>query len=75
MLYFVGLGIEQSLSVKSVNELRTCEVVYLEGYTSPSVNGETISQISNLLGPARVEVVKRELVEDGRKILEISKLY
>ena len=73
MLYFVGLGIEQSLSVKSANELRLCEVVYFESYTSPRVNDDTIPQISDLLGPAKVEAVRREFVEDGRKILEISK--
>jgi diphthine synthase len=73
MLYFVGLGIEQSLSLRSLSELRHCEVVYFERYTSPSVNEESISQISAQLDPAKVEVVKREFVEDGRQILEISK--
>src|ERR1700722_19337197 len=73
MLYFVGLGIEQSLSLRSLSELRHCEVVYFETYTSPSVNEESISQISVQLDPAKVEVVKREFVEDGRQILEISK--
>ncbi|HXQ93249.1 MAG TPA: diphthine synthase [Nitrososphaerales archaeon] len=73
MLYFVGLGIEQSLTVRSVNELRNCEIVYFESYTSPSVNDEMISQVSGQMSPGKVEVVKREFVEDGRKILELSK--
>jgi diphthine synthase len=71
MLYFVGLGIDQSLSLKSLQELSSCDHVYYESYTSPPINDEVLSQFSDL--SEKVEVVKREFVEDGRKILEVSK--
>jgi diphthine synthase len=70
MLYFVGLGIDQSISLKSLQALSSCEKIYYESYTSPRVNDEVLSQFSAL---PKVEVVKREFVEDGREILEASK--
>ena len=74
MLYFVGLGIEQSLTLKSVRELKKCEKVFYESYTSPVIREDFTNELSEQLSPARVEVVKREFVEDGRKILELAKL-
>ena len=73
MLYFVGLGIDQSPSLKALEELRRCDHVYYESYTSPRVNADFPSQISNSGEKMKIEVVKREFVEDGRKILEDSK--
>jgi diphthine synthase len=71
MLYFVGLGIDQSLSLKSLGALRACEFVYYESYTSPPLSETVLTQFSEL--PAKVEIVKREFVEDGRKLLENAK--
>src|ERR1700680_54234 len=73
MLYFVGLGIEQSLTLKTVRELKKCEKVFYESYTSPVIREDLTNELSEQLSPARVEVVKREVVEDGRKILESAK--
>jgi len=74
MLYFVGLGIDQSLSLKSIERLRTCNYVFYESYTSPRVSGDILSELqTNLPERVKVELVKREFVEDGRKILEDSK--
>ncbi len=73
MLYFVGLGIDQSLSLKSVHELRTCEKIYFESYTSPRLNNDVLTQFSDLTESVKVELVSRDFVEDGRKILEGSK--
>jgi diphthine synthase len=70
MLLFVGLGIDQSLSLKSLHELSSCKKIYYESYTSPRVNEAVLSQFSEL---SKVEIVKREFVEDGREILEASK--
>jgi diphthine synthase len=71
MLYFIGLGIDQSPSLKALAELRGCDYVYYESYTSPRLREDSLSQFSDL--PAKVEVVKREFVEDGRKLLENAK--
>lgn len=73
MLYFVGLGIDQSLSLRSIHELQSCENIYYESYTSPQIHDDVLSQFSGLDKNAKVEVAKREFVEDGRKILEVSK--
>src|SRR5579872_1839686 len=73
MLYFVGLGIDQSPSLKALQELDSCHNIYYESYTSPRIHDAVISQFSNLKNGVKVEVVKREFVEDGRKILEASK--
>jgi diphthine synthase len=72
MLYFIGLGIDQSLSLKALSELQVCEAVYYESYTSPRTNEDVLSQFSSLSN-TKVEVVKREFVEDGRKLLESAK--
>lgn len=71
MLYFVGLGIDHSPSMKSLGVLRDCDQAYYESYTSPRVSDGFLSQFSG--EKIKIEVVKREFVEDGRKILEDSK--
>lgn len=74
MLYFVGLGIDQSVSLKSLAALRSCEHVFYESYTSPRLGDDILGQLSSELpADTKLEQVKREFVEDGRKILEISK--
>jgi len=73
MLYFIGLGIDQSLSLKSLDFLKTCEYIYYESYTSPKIIEDVLSQFSSVPSNTKVETVKREFVEDGRKILEVSK--
>ena len=62
MLYFVGLGIEQSLTLRSSEELKKCEKVFYESYTSPNLREEITGELSEQLGPSKVEVVKREFV-------------
>lgn len=71
MLYFVGLGIDQSPSLKCLEALRGCDIVYYESYTSPRLGNDFLTKFSD--GKAKIEIVKREFVEDGRKILEDSK--
>ena len=73
MLYFVGLGIDQSLTLKSLHELKKCDKIYYESYTSPIINADLSREFSEQLGPDRVEVVKRDFVEDGRKILDFAR--
>ena len=73
MLYFIGLGIDQSPSLNSLKILKECGKIYYEIYTSPIVNESVFSDLSEQLGNSKVENVKREFVEDGRKILEVAK--
>ena len=73
MLYFIGLGLEQSPSLKASRILRECEHVYYESYTSPVVNEEIMSELGRLTDSGVIESVKREFVEDGRKILESAR--
>ncbi len=71
MLYFIGLGLEQSPSLKSLGILKECDKIYYESYTSPIVNVNVLNELLEQLG-TRVETVKREFVEDGKKILEAA---
>ena len=73
MLYFAGLGIDQSPTLKTIHELKKCEKIFYESYTSPIINENVLSELSQQLGSGKVELVKREFVEDGRKILEAAK--
>ena len=73
MLYFVGLGVDQSPSLKALAELRGCDFLYYESYTSPKLDEDTLSSFSDLPASVKVEVVKRDFVEDGRKLLESAK--
>ena len=72
MLYFVGLGLEQSLSFNSLKELSECDRIYYESYTSPIVNDSVLSELGTHVGENKIERVKRDFVEDGRKILELA---
>jgi diphthine synthase len=73
LLYFAGLGIDQSPTLKTIHELKKCEKIFYESYTSPIINENVLNELSQLLGSDKVELVKREFVEDGRKILEAAK--
>ena len=72
MLYFIGLGLDQSPTLNSLKILKECDKIYYESYTSPIVNERALSDLSEQLGSSRVENVKREFVEDGRNILEVA---
>ncbi|MDG6923743.1 MAG: diphthine synthase [Nitrososphaerota archaeon] len=73
MLYFIGLGLEQSPSLGALEKLRECDKIYYESYTSPVINDNVLEELSRALTDARFEVVKREFVEDGRTILDTAK--
>jgi diphthine synthase len=73
MLYFVGLGIEQSPSLKALKILKGCDHVFYESYTSPSIHPGVLHELREQLGDSKVQNVNRIFVEDGKKILEVSK--
>ncbi len=68
MLCFVGLGLDQSVSLVALKVLQNCDYIYYESYTSPVVN----TKIEDEIGKS-VERVKRSFVEDGHKILELAR--
>ena len=83
MLTFIGLGLEQSPTLYELKVLRECEEIFYEGYTSPTMRSDTPTLIGQSLlfsgneekkesGP-KIQVVKREFVEDGRRILDLAK--
>jgi diphthine synthase len=74
-LFFVGLGIDQSPTLHEIEILKKCNRIFCETYTSPIINSDLATILSESLGDEnrKIEVVSREYVEDGRKILDVSK--
>ncbi len=69
----MGLGLEQSPSLKILKILKECRVTYYESYTSPVTNDKVLSELSSELTGSKIESVKRGFVEDGRIILDAAK--
>jgi diphthine synthase len=72
-LLFIGLGLydEQDMSLKAIQEAKNCDVLFAEFYTSVHQAADT-QKLENLLGK-KVEVLKRKEVEEGNKILNVSR--
>lgn len=72
-IVFIGLGLfdEKDITVKGVEEARSCETLFAEFYTSKLV-GATKESIETLLGK-KIQVLGREEVEKGDIILEAAK--
>ena len=64
---------EQSPSLKSLKIMEDCDKTYYESYTSPIIRENVFGELSQALSDSKVEVVKREFVEDGRVILDAAK--
>jgi diphthine synthase len=73
LLYFIGLGLEQSPSLKSLNILKECATIYYESYTSPIISQRIFDDLNEALPGKEIKSVKREFVEDGRSILDTAK--
>src|SRR5438105_10475144 len=73
MLLFVGTGIDgvRGLSIAALEELRKCDIVYAEDFTS-HISGVQLSELSSLIGK-QVSTIPRWYIEDGREILERAK--
>jgi len=72
MLAFIGMGLwdEKDISLKGIEMAKKCDRVYAEFYTSrSSVN---IKKLEKLIGK-KIEILGREEVEEGGKILEEAK--
>lgn len=71
-LYFIGLGLwdENDITLRGLNAIKSCEVVYFETYTSKlNCSIETLGQLYG----KKVIKADRELVENGEEIIENAK--
>jgi diphthine synthase len=74
-LSFIGLGLhdERDTSLKALEEMRTCEMLYAEFYTSVHRCSET-GGLEKLIGK-KVEVLRREDVEEKDVLIEKSRTH
>jgi len=72
-LIFIGLGLydEKDISLKGIEEIKNCDIVFAEFYTA-KLTGTDINKIEKVIGKP-VEVLNREETEKGNKILDIAK--
>lgn len=73
MLWFVGTGINgyRGLSLAALDVLKSCDMVYVERFTS-ALSDSDLQGLNSILGK-EVRPVQRWFVEDGREILEAAK--
>jgi len=73
MLYVVGIGLgdEKDITVKGLEAVKSCDFVYLEGYTSKLCSFD-LGRMEKLYGK-KIEVVDRKFVEDSKEIIEKAK--
>ncbi len=69
-LLLIGLGLydETDLSIKAIQEIKTCDFVYAEFYTS-SLVGTTKDRIEHTIGKP-IQILSREETENNEKILQ-----
>ena len=72
-LTFIGLGLydEKDLSLKGLEEIRSCDKVYAEFYTA-KLSGTAITKIEKIIGK-KIMVLSREETEKGDELLETAK--
>ncbi|MBU2634494.1 MAG: diphthine synthase, partial [Nanoarchaeota archaeon] len=69
MLYLIGLGIENDISLKALDAIKKCDKLYLEKYTSV---GCSTTELEKLFKKKIIEI-DREFMESGEEILKNSK--
>jgi len=71
-LIFIGLGLydEKDVSLKGIEEIKNCDIVFAEFYTS-ILAGTNLKKIEKKIGK-KIEVLSREETEKGKKILELA---
>ncbi|DAC73263.1 MAG TPA: diphthine synthase [Thermoplasmata archaeon] len=72
-LVFVGLGLydEQDVSLKGLQELKQCDVVFAEFYTA-KLGHFDIDAFEKLIGK-KIEIISREETEKGDKIINAAR--
>lgn len=73
MLYLVGIGLcnEKDITLKGLEAVKKCDIVYLEGYTSVLCNAkkENLERFYR----KKIIIADREFVEEGTEILDNAK--
>ncbi|MFA5312427.1 MAG: diphthine synthase, partial [Methanomassiliicoccales archaeon] len=72
-MIFVGLGLGsvQDMSLRALSELRSCDVIYGEFYTSKLVNS-SVDDLEALIGK-RIVRLRRADVEEGEEMIVAAK--
>lgn len=72
-LIFAGLGLSgtDGMTVKALNALKTCDVIYAEFYTSTLI-GTDLKELENVLGK-KINMLHRMQVEEEDMIIESAK--
>jgi len=72
-LVFVGLGLSsvQDMSVRALEVLRGCDLVFAEFYTSKLIDSN-VDELSRLIGK-EVKVLERVDVEEGEEVIEAAR--
>ncbi len=73
-LYLIGLGLadQKDISVKGLEAVRSCDMIYLENYTS--ILQCSIKDLEQFYGK-QIILAEREIIEaNGHKILELAKI-
>jgi diphthine synthase len=70
---FIGLGLndEKDISIKGLDEIKKCDIVYAEFYTA-KLFGTNINKIEKLI-KKKINILKREEVEKGDEIINEAK--
>ena len=73
MITFIGLGLndETDISIKGLDEINKCDIVYAEFYTA-KLFGTSLTKIEKLI-KKKIIVLKREGVEKGDEIINNAK--
>ncbi|MBI4399440.1 diphthine synthase [Candidatus Micrarchaeota archaeon] len=73
MLFFIGLGIwdEKDLSIKALETLKGCNIVFAETYTS-ELRPNVFKRLEKII-QKKITILGREQVEDGKIILAKAK--
>lgn len=74
-LFFIGLGLydEQDLSLKALNQLKQCDLVFAECYTS-QLMGSSMAKLEAVIGKP-IKVLNREETEKGTTVLEAAQQH
>jgi len=72
MLAFVGMGLwdEKDITLKGLEMAKRCDRVYAELYTS--IMGTNMKKMEEIIGK-RIEMLEREELEEGNRIIEEAK--
>jgi diphthine synthase len=73
-LTFIGLGLdaEKSVSVEGVEKAKKADIIYLDVYTSP-IHNSSRQILESMIG-LEVKLATRDVLEDGGKILDESRI-